>query len=232
MGGGSPRTSETWLSKSSSLGTRFPNLDCMWSSTRLIAPPTKLPCLRESSFLHVRGAIRRCSSNYCEARLPSAMTLTLVTGRRGATRAASRAGKPPPCRSLVKPARVCYFFSHSSTAMAPQAFRSKFIRAARPPGSFSCANQFLADSPHRPSSRPRRSGRGGNGQVYKCGDLVRETGIYEVSHDRTHRTAHEVVMLAGDAFPPCETCESRVRFRLLRTAPYIFQDQDFSDPEE
>jgi hypothetical protein len=68
--------------------------------------------------------------------------------------------------------------------------------------------------------------------VYKSGDMVRETGIYEISHDRTHREPHEVVMLAGDAFPPCETCEARVRFRLVRTAPYIFQDQDFESPEE
>jgi len=123
-------------------------------------------------------------------------------------------------------------FSHSSIAMAPQAFRSKFTRGVRPFGSFPSASGFLADSPHRPSSRPRGSGRGGDGQVYKCGDLVRETGIYEVSHDRNHRAVHEVVMLANDAFPPCETCETRVRFRLLRTAPYIFQDQDFSNPEE
>src|SRR6267142_2119420 len=196
MGVGSPRTSETWLSKSSSLGTRFPNLDCMWSPTRGIAPHTKRPCLRESNFLRARSAVKQCSSNYCEARLPLAMTLTLATGRRGATPVASSGDKLPACSSLVKLERVCYFFPHSSTAMDPQAFRSQFTRAARPPGSFSCTNQFLADSPHRPSSRPRRSGRGGNGQVYKCGDLVRETGIYEVTHDRNHRTAHEVVMLA------------------------------------
>lgn len=36
-------------------------------------------------------------------------------------------------------------------------------------------------------------------------------------------------MLSGDAFPPCDTCEQRVRFRLVRTAPYIFQDEDFEE---
>jgi hypothetical protein len=92
--------------------------------------------------------------------------------------------------------------------------------------------RFLAESAHRPSSRPRHSGRGGGGEIYKSGEMVRETGIYEVIHDRAHRAAHEVVMLAGDAFPPCETCELRVRFRLVRTAPYIFQDEDFENPEE
>jgi hypothetical protein len=88
---------------------------------------------------------------------------------------------------------------------------------------------FVADSPHRPSSRPRSPG-GDKVQVFKSGDLVRETGIYEVLHDGAHRPAHEVVMLATDAFPACETCSAAVRFRLLRSAPYIFLDEDFGHP--
>lgn len=87
-----------------------------------------------------------------------------------------------------------------------------------------------AESPHRPSSHPRSSGSG-EGKIFKSGDIVRETGIYEVLHESAHRTAHEVVMLATDAFPRCETCSTGVRFRLLRTAPYIFQDEDFEDPQ-
>ena len=58
---------------------------------------------------------------------------------------------------------------------------------------------------------------------------VVETGIYEVLHHGAHRSAHEVVMLSGDAFPPCDTCADNVRFRLVRTAPYIFQDEDFEE---
>lgn len=78
-------------------------------------------------------------------------------------------------------------------------------------------------------SRPH-SGRSERPQgLFSAGETVRETGIYEVIHDRAHRIAHEVVMLNGDAFPPCETCEQRVRFRLIRTAPYIFQDEDFGE---
>jgi hypothetical protein len=65
---------------------------------------------------------------------------------------------------------------------------------------------------------------------FGAGQTVRETGIYEVIHDGAHRAAHEVVMLNGDLFPACDTCEERVRFRLLRTAPYIFQDEDFCEP--
>jgi hypothetical protein len=38
-----------------------------------------------------------------------------------------------------------------------------------------------------------------------------------------------VVMLSGASFPPCDTCAERVRFKLVRTAPYIFQDEDFEE---
>jgi hypothetical protein len=79
------------------------------------------------------------------------------------------------------------------------------------------------------------SGRGpvyrrrGNGDpaLYKPTDVIRLTGIYEVIHDRGHRETHEVVMHAKDLFPVCDTCDMRVRFRLVRTAPYIFDDEDF-----
>ncbi len=80
---------------------------------------------------------------------------------------------------------------------------------------------------------PGRSGRGGSSlKSHKPGDVVRQSGIYEVVHDREHRVAHVVVMIAGDAFPNCETCDQNVRFRLVRTAPYIFQDQDFEEEAE
>jgi hypothetical protein len=52
-----------------------------------------------------------------------------------------------------------------------------------------------------------------------------------VIHANNHRQTHEVVMLAGDLFPTCDTCNGQVRFHLIRTAPYIFQDEDFEDQE-
>src|SRR5689334_15434359 len=76
---------------------------------------------------------------------------------------------------------------------------------------------------------PGRSGRGTAAKSYRPGDSVRQSGIYEVIHDQEHRSAHEVVMISGDSFPNCETCDQSVRFRLVRTAPYIFQDQDFEE---
>jgi hypothetical protein len=60
------------------------------------------------------------------------------------------------------------------------------------------------------------------------GEPISETGIYEVLHDHGHRAAHEAVLHHGDMFPECETCRSKVRFRLIRTAPYIFDDEDFA----
>lgn len=78
-----------------------------------------------------------------------------------------------------------------------------------------------------------KSGRHGdprpNSRRFRAGEVVRQSGIYEVMHDRDHREAHEVVMISGESFPDCETCKEKVRFRLIRTAPYIFQDEDFGE---
>lgn len=79
--------------------------------------------------------------------------------------------------------------------------------------------------------RPRAGHGRVNGGVFHAGEKVKQSGIYEVMHDGDHRVAHDVVMLAGDLFPACETCEERVRFELVRTAPYIFQDADFEEDE-
>ncbi|MBV9086948.1 MAG: hypothetical protein JOY79_05650 [Acidobacteriaceae bacterium] len=76
-----------------------------------------------------------------------------------------------------------------------------------------------------------RGGRRGNGRQYRPGDTVRQSGIYDVVHDREHRPSHEVVMVSGDQFPPCETCRDLVRFKLVRAATYIFFDQDFETGE-
>ena len=76
---------------------------------------------------------------------------------------------------------------------------------------------------------PGHGGRRSNGRRYRAGDTVRQSGIYEVIHDRDHRDPHEVVMISGDQFPDCEICKEKVRFRLVRTAPYIFQDEDFEE---
>ena len=81
------------------------------------------------------------------------------------------------------------------------------------------------------AGEPRHARKSGasSSSSFKPGDSVRETGIYEVVHDGDHRAVHEAVMLAHDLFPGCETCRERVRFRLVRSAPYIFHDDDFGN---
>ncbi len=69
------------------------------------------------------------------------------------------------------------------------------------------------------------------GQLYRAGDPVKQSGIYEAIHEGAHRPVHDVVMIAADLFPPCDTCSDRVRLRLVRTAPYIFTDEDFEKQE-
>ncbi len=59
-----------------------------------------------------------------------------------------------------------------------------------------------------------------------------KTGIYEVLYDRGDRARHEVVMFGEDLFPECEECGARVRLRVIRTAPYIFDDEDFVRDDE
>ena len=92
---------------------------------------------------------------------------------------------------------------------------------------------FVAAESTPPSSTPPNHGprRTGHGEIFVAGSVVRESGIYEVLHDLEHRTSHEAVMIADDRFPACEVCDERVRYRVVRTAPYIFSDEDFEEPQ-
>lgn len=81
----------------------------------------------------------------------------------------------------------------------------------------------------RAGGHSHRERRGAHGTMFHPGSPVLESGIYEVIHDNAHRTAHEVVLISRDRFPSCDTCLDSVRFRLVRTAPYIFQDADFEE---
>jgi hypothetical protein len=89
----------------------------------------------------------------------------------------------------------------------------------------SLSTRIVVRGSGRGAGRPHRGNL--DSKLYRPTETVRLTGIYEVIHDRAHRESHEVVMRSGDPFPACETCDLRVRFRLVRTAPYIFDDEDF-----
>lgn len=73
----------------------------------------------------------------------------------------------------------------------------------------------------------RNLGHGDFRTLHAPGEPVPQSGIFDVLHDAEHRQSHEVVMIRGEAFPPCEVCAERVRYRLVRSAPYILHDEDF-----
>jgi CheY-like chemotaxis protein len=49
---------------------------------------------------------------------------------------------------------------------------------------------------------------------YKPGDLVPESGVYRVLHNR-HRSPHESTLKEGETFPACKKCGEDVRFEHL-----------------
>jgi len=90
-----------------------------------------------------------------------------------------------------------------------------------------CRGLFAIASRRRNREPNRRRTKFDEG-VFPCGAAVPETGIYEAAHHREHRAPHEVLMLRANLFPPCDQCGDKVHFRVIRTAPYIFDDEDFA----
>jgi hypothetical protein len=80
----------------------------------------------------------------------------------------------------------------------------------------------------RDKERSHRRKLAQHSTIFLPGQPVLESGIYEVIHDKGHRQAHEAVMYRDDLFPVCDQCDLKVRFKLIRSAPYIFDDEDFA----
>ena len=59
----------------------------------------------------------------------------------------------------------------------------------------------------------------------ECGEKVPSSGIYEACH--LDGRAESLLLFRDQTFPPCECCDTKVRYRLLRSVPYIFEDEDF-----
>jgi hypothetical protein len=87
-------------------------------------------------------------------------------------------------------------------------------------------NWAAASGPDKDRSHRRKPAQ--HSSVFLPGQPVLESGIYEVIHDKGHRQAHEAVMYRDDLFPVCDQCDMKVRFKLIRSAPYIFDDEDFA----
>ena len=82
---------------------------------------------------------------------------------------------------------------------------------------------------HQPPGRPsRRPPSHDSSKGFRPGEVILESGIYEVVHHHGHRETHDAVMIRNNRFPSCEQCGEQVRFKMKRTAPYIFHDDDFS----
>ena len=64
-------------------------------------------------------------------------------------------------------------------------------------------------------------------EVFQPADQVPESGVYQVLHYR-HRLYHDVTLLHGGSFPSCSECGNNVRFRLVRSAPLLNEDRNFS----
>ncbi len=63
-------------------------------------------------------------------------------------------------------------------------------------------------------------------QIYRVGELIPATGIYEVTHD-LHRACHDLTLRLGEKFPPCSRCGEHVYFKLQQAAPEIEADRNF-----
>jgi hypothetical protein len=85
----------------------------------------------------------------------------------------------------------------------------------------------VGNEDRRPRDYSPRQRRSFHSTFFLPGATIPESGIYEVLHEGAHRETHESVLVKGDRFPACDICDSRVRFRVVRTAPYIFEDEDF-----
>jgi len=63
-------------------------------------------------------------------------------------------------------------------------------------------------------------------EIYQPGDVVPESGVYTVVHDK-HREKHFATIFKGMRFPYCGQCKEKVRFSLSRPAAPISEDTDF-----
>ena len=68
-------------------------------------------------------------------------------------------------------------------------------------------------------------GAEGSRRLYAPEEEVPESGIYNMIHEGGEQDT--VLLLRAALFPDCEECGKAVRYSVVRTAPYIFHDEDF-----
>jgi hypothetical protein len=62
---------------------------------------------------------------------------------------------------------------------------------------------------------------------FKPGDVVEASGVYRVVHDKKHTGEHEVTVVHGKKFPPCNHCGSHPRFIPVKLAQHISANDHF-----
>lgn len=65
------------------------------------------------------------------------------------------------------------------------------------------------------------------GEVFKPGEKVPHSGIYDVIHDTEHHDRHQVTCIYDEPFPPCNHCGHHVRFRLAIKALHLTHHEHF-----
>jgi hypothetical protein len=68
-----------------------------------------------------------------------------------------------------------------------------------------------------------------NPQVFhKSGEFAPVSGIYLVKHAGDGPIGAEILIIRGGSLPRCSDCQMPLLFSLVREAPYIGDDVDFS----
>ncbi len=69
------------------------------------------------------------------------------------------------------------------------------------------------------------------GRVYRTGDRIPASGIYQVAEHADHDEPFSTALVIHESFPRCAVCEQEVVYRLVHAAPYIRDDEDFRKHE-
>ena len=89
----------------------------------------------------------------------------------------------------------------------------------------SAANQTAESGTSGGLKNGEKPGTANDGVVFKPGDIVPVSGIYDVMHDRIdgqeHAEQHQIMATAGEIFASCKVCQIWVRYRLHSTAEHI-----------
>ena len=62
---------------------------------------------------------------------------------------------------------------------------------------------------------------------FKPGEKCERSGVYKVAHDPVHHQEHEVTIVYGEPFPPCNHCGNHPRFVAVRLAQHVNTHEQF-----